>query len=153
MKWGEAYDLTGSPSSCTGQFEGDWGGSRLSIIENTFNNFWGLGALCKIWKSLFFFFPYHNLTLTCWSRSSSDDTPSRTSSTVRSTHSVPLSLESHLSSSVWFSVFRALRRPKIWLVNCGPTPPSARRDAIPTTEPKVRLRFPWSRSSRLLVSE
>lgn len=98
-------------------------------------------------------FLHHNLALTCWSCRSSDDTPSRTSSTVRSTHSVPSSLESHLSSSVWFSVFRAFSRPKIWLVNCGPTPPSARRDAIPTTEPKARLRFPWSRSSRLLVSE
>lgn len=119
-----------------------------------FYYFWGLGVVCKknVWKSVFLF-PYHNLTLTCWSWSSSDDTPSKTSSTVRSTHSVPSSLESHLSSSVWFSVFRAFRRPKMWLVNCGPTPPSARRDAIPTTEPKARLRFPWSRSSRLLVSE
>lgn len=135
--------------------EAGWGGLRLlSILENTSYYFWGLGAVCKrkVWKSLFLF-PCHNFTLTCWSRSSSDDTPSRTSSTVRITHSVPSSLESHLSSSVWFSVFRAFRRPKIWLVNCGPTPPSARRDAIPTTEPKARLRFPWSRSFRLLLSE
>ena len=69
---------------------------------------------------------------------------SRRVSMVRMTHSVPSSPESHLSSSFRPCTVRALRRPKTWLVSWGPTPPSARRQATPTTEPRVRLRLPCS---------
>jgi len=87
----------------------------------------------------------HNLTFIPAS-TPSDVTTSTSSSTVRITHSAPSSLESHLSSSHWRSSFRAFKRPKTWLVSCGPTLPSALKQAVPTTEPKVRLRFPcaWS---------
>lgn len=94
----------------------------------------------------------HNLALTWSSARSPVEMPSTISSTVRMTHSVPSSLDSHLSSALWFLASRALRRPKVWLTSCGPTPPSARREAMPTTDPNARLRFPWSGSPKLLVS-
>ena len=55
---------------------------------------------------------------------------------VRRAHGVRSSLKPSMS--------RALSKPKTWLMSWGPTSPSARRHAVPTTEPNARLKLPCS---------